>query len=293
MYQNYLLRASLPSRRSYLYQECLNILLATWNIQAENLPLSGVYTILEKIAFELQVNQGQFIDYETIFRIIQDVKTNLSLSFSIEDVIAGMVSRIGILREVSPKHFSFLHITFQEYLTARHLVVNDYDIQFLAERLGDDRWHEVTLFYCGLVGGVTAILNRTLSSEQLREREKYLFAGRCIIESSRVASDLRSEVLQGIAKQILINYDDEKIQEDLLKVAREFSGPDISLFLLQDIQNSSAITRLRILKVIEAIGQFSNAIESKLQSLENDASSVQINGEQVVIGRLADLYPKI
>ncbi len=115
----------------------------------------------------------------------------------------------GLMIEVGSGLYSFVHLTFQEYLTATHLKKNGeaggvgviWD--FIADRCGDARWHEVIRLLLGSFERAEAqeyfmerILPRQADEEDAHERS--LLAGGCLLDRIDAAEELRDEIVEAL-----------------------------------------------------------------------------------------------
>jgi len=111
----------------------------------------------------------------------------------------------GILVEVSPNKFEFLHLTFTEYLAADHYVRQN-KLPFLAAQRGDSRYAQVIRFAAGILSHVhrresdaTEFLRALMaeppgSTDQIRHPHLPL-AAECLGDGSRFPPDLVDDLL--------------------------------------------------------------------------------------------------
>ncbi len=57
------------------------------------------------------------------------------------------ISRNGLLVEATAGRYAFTHLTFQEYLAARHVSATPDLVKSLADNVSDPWWHETILLY--------------------------------------------------------------------------------------------------------------------------------------------------
>ena len=158
-------RASLPDRRSELYEEAIEVLLGQWD-DAKRLdwdsgqvrrPLDAgdKRSILEPIALWLHINRRREIE-------IGELKSLLIPSFrgfaggderlaehEMEIFIKTINERSGLISEINNGIYCFAHLTFQEYLTARAVADRVDSLEFTLAHLLDPWWHEVILLELG------------------------------------------------------------------------------------------------------------------------------------------------
>ena len=156
---------NLPASRLELYQEGVDILLRKWdakrNIEREQisqkLSIQHKQELLSHIAFTSFERGDYFLKQQELEQYITNYIERLS---SIEDtgfsyagtaILQSIEAHHGLLIERSRGIYSFSHLSFQEYFTARKIANSPPQILNLTlERLSDrltteSRWREVTL----------------------------------------------------------------------------------------------------------------------------------------------------
>jgi Cdc6-like AAA superfamily ATPase/DNA-binding CsgD family transcriptional regulator len=152
-----------PVNRSELYEEGVDILLRRWDetrkIEREqiykNLSLQHKKDLLSQIALTTFERGDYFFKQKQLEQDISDYIRNLpdaqngpeALQLDSEMVVKSIEAQHGLLVERAQKIYSFSHLTFQEYFTARALVSNSdpQALQKLACHLTEPRWREVFL----------------------------------------------------------------------------------------------------------------------------------------------------
>lgn len=160
-------RGNFPSNRVKLYQEGLEILLNRWDQSRgikrdqvyQNLSLADKIKLLGKIAFQT-FEQGQyFFEKNDLLLQISDYLASLTnsntdpenLLLDSEAILNAIVGQHGLLIERSKGIYSFSHLTFQEYLTARKIIgsptpeILQNSLYQLVENSLNARWREVIL----------------------------------------------------------------------------------------------------------------------------------------------------
>lgn len=159
-------KAKFPTKHSKLYEEGLNILLVKWD-QARGIKRDEAYwslSLAEKIKLLNQVGFTTFDQGEYFFeqsKIQQYIADYLRLSpegetdpvvlqLDSEVVLKSIESQHGLLVERSHGVYSFSHLTFQEYFTARYIATSDFveeNNELLQHQLvryiTEKRWREV------------------------------------------------------------------------------------------------------------------------------------------------------
>lgn len=169
--------ADFPANRSELYQEGINLLLKKWdaicNIERDqaykNLTVKNKEDLLSKIAqktfksgnyfFRQQELEQQIANY---IRHLPDASTEgEALQLDACAVIKSIEAQHGLLVERARGIYSFSHLTFQEYFTAREIITNsepqalEIALKQLASHITEKRWREVLL--------LTVVMSRNAS----------------------------------------------------------------------------------------------------------------------------------
>ncbi|MEB3310222.1 MAG: NACHT domain-containing NTPase [Snowella sp.] len=177
-------RGNFPSNRVKLYQEGLEILLNRWDQSRgikrdqvyRNLSLADKIKLLSTIAAQT-FEQGQYFFEKTdLLRQISAYLTSLpdsttdpeSLLLDSEAILNAIVSQHGLLIERSKGIYSFSHLTFQEYLTARKIVssptseILQKSLDQLVENSLNPRWREVILLTTSMLPQPQSFLQKIL-----------------------------------------------------------------------------------------------------------------------------------
>ncbi len=158
--------ADFPVNRSELYKEGLDVLLKKWdakrNIERyqvyKNLSLQRKEDLLSQIALTTFEQKDYFFKQKTVEAYIADFISNLRdadsdpevLRVDSEAVLKSIEAQHGLLVERAKGIYSFSHLTFQEYFTAREIVTNS-AFESLVKYITDKRWQEVFLLAVGMM----------------------------------------------------------------------------------------------------------------------------------------------
>jgi predicted NACHT family NTPase len=149
-----------PSNRSELYEECLDILLKKWDAQRnigrnqiyKNLSLHHKKKMLCWFAFDTFDRGEYFFKKSTAERHIFNYIRNLpgasdqDLRMDSEAILQSIESQHGLLIERSRNIYSFSHLIFHEYLTAKYCADNFIsDFSSLLIHLTNKFWREIFL----------------------------------------------------------------------------------------------------------------------------------------------------
>ena len=165
----------LPEDRQQLYEESVDLLLDIWEqpkviyddagkqiVQAESAaewfraPREQVRKALDQLAFQVHGEQATLsgaadIDEARLVGALLRAADNPDLRH--QRVVEYIRDRAGLLTNRGEGVYSFPHRTFQEYLAARHLTVDNFPAQLVRLVRGDtERWREVLLLAGAKVG---------------------------------------------------------------------------------------------------------------------------------------------
>jgi predicted NACHT family NTPase len=164
--------AVLPDERHVLYQKCTETLLNTWHTwkfhEMDRLHRAKVdrqnIQRMQAIAYWMhhqmggtEAGQQAVVRYAALHKcLIEHIKGEMppNPNYAPADIATAFIEfvqdRAGILVEIGDQHFSFVHLTFQEYLTAAHICtlselngVKKAWSKEIEDHCPDPRWHEV------------------------------------------------------------------------------------------------------------------------------------------------------
>jgi hypothetical protein len=153
-----------PKNRAQLYGEALEVLLREWAAEKRihDEPIYKEFSmelergLLAEIAFDSFEAQQLFFGKRQVTRQIKEFlvnNLNAPKTLDSEQVLEAIAIQQGILVERARDAYSFSHLTFQEYLTAQHIVDNQQIDWLVTHHLDDDHWREVFLLVAGLMPG--------------------------------------------------------------------------------------------------------------------------------------------
>jgi len=188
-------KSDFPSNRSELYKEGLDILLKKWdakrNIERdriyEQLSLQRKEDLLSQIA-RLTFEKGDyFFKQKELEQYIADYIRNLpearldseALRLDSEAILKSIEAQHGLLIERARGIYSFSHLTFHEYFTAREIVFGlqplEKALDKLSSHLREPRWREVFLLSVGVLRNADYLLSLMKSNiDDLIKDEKDL-----------------------------------------------------------------------------------------------------------------------
>ena len=155
-----------PSSETILYGKILNIFLKKWTAEkhvhrdppmSPYLAIPTVKELLSEIAAEnFKANCLVFTEDELTDQIQEFYQRRIDISsrFDASKILEAILVDPGLLVERANGIYTFFHLTFQEYLTANHIVRNpcSCSIQGLVNQHShDEGWREVFLLTAGLM----------------------------------------------------------------------------------------------------------------------------------------------
>ena len=142
-------RGALPGSRADLYGEICHVLLSRRG-QAKDLPelLSwpAKQALLAMLAYQMMLDHVSSLSAGRVLEILGPQLERFPPSVTGEAFLDD-ISRNGLFVESSSGGYSFAHLTFQEYLAARHVSANPDLVRSLADSVADPWWHEAILLY--------------------------------------------------------------------------------------------------------------------------------------------------
>ncbi|MCC5651547.1 NACHT domain-containing NTPase [Nostoc sp. XA013] len=172
-------RSGFPVRRMELYKQGLDILLNRWdkvrNIKRDemylHLSLPQKLELLSQIA-AITFKQGHyFFTQSNVQQYITDYLCNLPMAQTEPEVlqlnseaVLRLLETHGLLIEQARGIYSFSHIAFQEYLTAKNIVNSpnqqglEKNLIELVSHLTEPRWHKIFLLTAGMLDNPNCLL---------------------------------------------------------------------------------------------------------------------------------------
>lgn len=238
----------LPNRRVDLYQIASETLIENWPLRQRQLKLDSneIFKILEPIAYKIFISgKNNLIHEQELMPLFEE---NVIEQRGISPQEAKIISRdlfdsieegtgFFLARGLDIHHqklFGFLHLTFAEYLTARHVaeqwLAGNFDLKTYSH---EDRWHEIILLMAGHFSSysqetatklVKEILNLNSDFENILHRD-LLLSAEILMDNVKVKRELEDEIVSkliniGISTKdsSLFNY----VVECLARISKHF-----------------------------------------------------------------------
>lgn len=320
----FLARSSFPKQRAKLYQAGLDILLQKWDrargIQRDQcryqLSITEKLSLLGKIAATTFEKGHYFFEKAELLDIISSHIETLNLKtldnnaegssleakyLESEALLQSIQTQHGLIVERAQGIYSFSHLTFQEYLTARNLLYQSdstllpQNIQKLAAHTLDPTWHEVIRLTAnmlpeadGLLEGMAQTIQEPIQPDSACQQ----FLTTVNQKAKSMDTTYHSAAVRAFYLTLFSDRDLKLATALDAKVAQELS-PDMVLDLslarafesgLELIQKPHTKTMLNLIFALELDGKFElspefekgfTAIKKKLPPLDSDPPILQ------------------
>ena len=268
-----------PSNRSELYKEGLDVLLKKWDAMRKierdrvykGLSLKRKEDLLSEIAHSTFKDGNYFFKQREAERQITEYLQNLPnastnpeiLQLDSKAVLKSIETQHGLLVERAKSIYSFSHLTFHEYFTARKIVSScnpyqpeDEALQELVSHLSEKRWREVFLLT------VEMLLSANCLLRMMKVRVDGLLAGDETLQQFLHWIDEKSKSVsasvEGAYKPVVIRafYLDFDIALDSDRTL----GCQLNFPLTRVFACASFLTRALNLEFSEAFGQIASEL---------------------------------
>jgi formylglycine-generating enzyme required for sulfatase activity/calcineurin-like phosphoesterase family protein/energy-coupling factor transporter ATP-binding protein EcfA2 len=150
----YLDKKRLPDQRAELYCRIVeNLIGRRFHQIMDTGKVSRIDDFLKFLAFHMQERNIKSIDVGEAKQLLkkifpQTVEAPVEYNRTIDSLFQEIEPRCGLLKRPGEGEVEFLHLTFQEFLAARHMLYMDLDYRPFLEK---PWWEETILLYTGLV----------------------------------------------------------------------------------------------------------------------------------------------
>ena len=182
-------RGALPASRADLYAEICRVLLGRrvqGGEQPESLSWTAKQTMLAVLAYQMMRDHASNLPASRILEILRPLLDRYPASVGGEALLNDL-AHSGLLAEAPAGRYAFSHLTFQEYLAARHVAATPDLVKILADNVDDPWWHESILLYAASADA-SPIVSACLDSGTI---PALTLAFDCNDASSEMAPELR------------------------------------------------------------------------------------------------------
>ncbi|MDR0494784.1 MAG: NACHT domain-containing protein [Treponema sp.] len=209
----------LPTKKNVLYQEMIKLLLVTWNVEGhEKLDIEETEPQLAFVAYWMTKNGQQTISVEELEYCLVEARKQMPAvlgytNISPVEFIKQVESRSSLLIMSGHKRldtgqlsaiYEFLHLSFQEYLTAKAIVkkyiplsdISNEIVDIIKHRVNNENWKEVIPLVAVLLERDCKDLIEYLihESKRIANKKQEELTGEDRLISSLLGSCLENEV---------------------------------------------------------------------------------------------------
>ena len=199
-------RATLPNRRVELYDECTEVLLGYWDQAkgiAGQLDWARKRRVLEPLAYWMHQQGLREAERVQLEQVIADALPKVGEKEArAGEFLKNVRERSGLLMERGLGIYGFSHLTFQEYLTASHLIDRGEEgREELLKHLHDPWWLEATLLYAGM-RDATPLIEAILAQRDDLFKNNLFLVARCLVDVLNVDPQVEGEVLSRLLEEL-------------------------------------------------------------------------------------------
>jgi hypothetical protein len=305
----------LPTKKSVLYQEMIKLLLVTWNVEGhEILDIDEAEPQLSYVAYWMTKNGQQTITFEELKNCLINARKELPeilgyTKVSPPDFIKRVESRSSLLilsghkmldSGIITQVYEFLHLSFQEYLTAKAIVkgyIPNSDsykkaIEIIKPNINDENWKEIIPLAAVLLERDTKDLIEFLISESRKasveggKRKKRIgrFAnfllGSCLANEIQISPDLLEIAIETFLKSGKSTIDTISTEIILKNKFGELFRSKVKKYFFEDFEDEYSFHLGSLIKDIYSIDQENNEnkfhiIDQISIDLENDSKEIK------------------
>jgi HEAT repeat protein/energy-coupling factor transporter ATP-binding protein EcfA2 len=316
--------AQLPQKRIELYKLAADTLARTWRM-AQGVPESALVDdkyltrLLGRLAYWLHENKSTGIATEQeVYRELGQEwarikgfdwdEDNPDIGNEVKKFLQAVREHTGLFVERAPKRYGFMHLTFEEYYAARHLVARSKDrARLIREHLYKPRWEEPILLALGFVGLdspedaadllETPILAEGEEAKELRftpgQYEEllgrdFLFAIRCLGDNIPARPKVLKKLVKRLVDELLYQKGSatySRYRQALNEKLKYLTGSEGALALKSELiaalQDTDASVRSRAGESLGSLAQVSPEVLSALiDALHDSDASVRSSAAQ-------------
>jgi predicted NACHT family NTPase len=232
-----------PINRAELYKEGLDVLLKKLDAK-RNIKREEVYKqlspqrkedLLSQVAYNAFERSDYFFKQGFVEEQIRDYIQNLpnasndteTLQLDSEAVLNAIAAHHGLLVERARGIYSFSHLTFQEYFTARWFKEkSDGDFSALISHITDKQWHEVFLLTAGMLKSADKLMiGMKRKIDEIISQDEKLQEFICWVDEKSRSTTNRYKITAVRAYYLMIGLDLGFMIMDLI------CGLDMNLYL--------------------------------------------------------------
>lgn len=220
----------LPTRRVELYRQSIEVLIRTWNTEGyEAMNLDEALTQLSYVACAMMQAGIQQVGHRQLVTWLKQARTELDVELgytklSPQEFIKRIEYRSSLLMQTGLEYiddelqpvYEFRHLTFQEYLTARGFIEQQYPgwqedktlLELLEPHLNDEGWKEVIPLAAvlakrkaePLITKLTEALRKQKYDTHLALTVSLNLLHQCLLDEVKISSKHLKQALQQFAR---------------------------------------------------------------------------------------------
>jgi len=286
----------LPQRRVELYNRCIEVLLNRWDVARR---INNKYDskakekIIRKFALESHISKNEtFLKDELLIKFSEYLPEVNIAKENVEDILNEIVQRNALLEEISLDSYKFVHLSFQEYLTALELRERkDYNV--ILRHLYEPWWEEVILLFGGFDRDATDLINvirkREMNHTKFKEDIFYsnlIFFGKIIADADYTNIELRNQIIENLWK-LYQTANFNSLKEKAIDVLTLIKPLDLIYSQINDLENIDQVIRGN---AAEALGKIKTeiAIDSLINTLTKDKVSNVRESAATALGNIGN-----
>jgi HEAT repeat protein/GTPase SAR1 family protein len=248
----------LPQKRAALYERCNEVLLNRWDIQRR---IKNKYAvdkkefILQKLAFSMHQNNQRIISENEVIQLIKKYRNYIGLhEADLKPFLNEIWQRSYLLRQIAIDRYDFLHLSFQEYFTARELKEQTNGLDIIIHHIEEPWWEEPILIYAGIMQDATSLINRI--KQKMTEDifySKMCLLGKCVADANVIEPDFKNDIIKNLWN--LFTKSEFKLhQNKLIRIIRLIKPEYIIDKLIQELQDKSVAVRKHAADTLGLLG---------------------------------------
>jgi HEAT repeats len=216
---------------------------------------------------------------------------NPDIENEVKKFLQAVREHTGLFVERAPKRYGFMHLTFEEYYAARHLIARSRErANLIRKHLHKPRWEEPILLALGFVGldspeDAADLLETAILAEGEEAKEftftpsqyekllgrDFLFALRCLGDNIPVRPKVLKKLIKRLAEEVLYQKGSatfSRYRQALNEKLEYLKGSEGALalnpFIIDALHDTDADVRLRAAESLGSLAQSSQEIVNML-----------------------------
>jgi hypothetical protein len=204
----------LPESRVDVYEKRFDLLLGKWDrmrgvSQRSRVKPRGKLRFLTRLAMKLHFEHRRRFTAEDARSIWQDSFQRHYEGMSIEDVLDELRLANNVIFQEDVKEYSLGHLSYQEFLAALGIVYSQ-SLGRLQSQLLDPWWRQVLIFYAGIAGDITPLINMMQKETGVVDKKHLLDA---LLNEAKHASTVVHDLIEGFEEEGLLGCADKEYEE--------------------------------------------------------------------------------